>query len=538
MYKVMLVDDDYPVLEFLSDIVEWEALGLHLQSIHENGASALDYALMEMPDILITDISMPKMNGLELTKKMKEQNSNLQVAILSCHNEFEFAQRALKLKVQDYILKETLDPKDLSKLLLSYKEKLEEIHVTVQKNMKLKKQMVINNELAKERFFQQVIYQPKLNNQDWYDQENNIGFPLKNINYLPVLCTIDNYLFMKQYFFSKNTLEFAVHNIINEIISSNNKEAIYFKFESNRLFILFPTRTSIKVDNYEQITKTLEKIQDSLINFLAISVSFLIGEKVAPADFKHELTSLLASESQLFYMDNHSIMMKDSKVHISSDDLFSYYDEAANKFRNLIFAGEIKNVEPIVLKWMNFIKENAFSPSVVKDWVLKILLELTLKLKSLQSFQTHHEIEVIHHEILKIETLIELGNWFISYLESAMLYTMEGLGQTKHKEILSARIYIAKNIESKLSLDEVANHVYLNASYFSRLFRQEMGTTFIEYVTSQKIERAKELLDQTIYSLGEICERLGYDNQSYFIKIFKNVVGKTPNEYRKIKKRY
>src|SRR5690625_3254361 len=534
-YKVMIVDDDYPVLEFLSDIVEWEALGLHLQSIHENGVSALDYALMEMPNILITDISMTKMNWLELTKKMKEQKSNLQVAILSCHNEFEFAQRALTLQVQDYILKETLDPNDLSKLLIGYKGKLEEIHSKMQQQIKLKKQLAMNNELAKERFFQQIIYQPKFNNQNWDNAKNNLGFQLQNKKYLPVLCTIDHYLSMKEYYFSKNILEFAVHNIISEIMSSKDKGAIYFKFESNRLFILFPTCTSIKINNYDQVTNTLEKIQDSLFNFSSISASFLIGKKVTPKDFKHELTCLLDSKSQLFYTRNHSIMIKNNSLNISSDDLFSYYDQAANEFRKLIFASEIKNVEPVVLKWMNFIREKIFSPSIVKDWILKILLELTLKLRSLQSFQPLDEIDTIHHEILNIETLIELSDWLISYLESAILYTKEGLGQTKHKEIIRACIYISKHIESKLSLDDVANHVYLNASYFSRLFRQEMGTTFIEYVTSLKIERAKELLDQTTYSLGEICERLGYDNQSYFIKNFKNNVGKTLSEYRKSK---
>ena len=535
MYKVMLVDDDYPVLEFLSEIVDWETLGLRLQSIHENGASALDYALIEMPDILITDIGMPKMNGLELAKRMKEQNSDLQVAILSCHNEFEFVRHALTLRVQDYILKETLDPQDLSKLLLSYKEKLEETHLKMQKQVRLQKQLTKNNALAKERFFQQVIYQPKSTNQDWYYRENNVGFQLENRNYVPILCVIDNYLLMRQYFFSENILEFAIHNVISELIDNNSKESIYFKFEANRFFILFPTSTSLKVDNYDEIMKILKKIQDSLTNYLGVSVSFLIGEKVAPSDFKHELTSLLSSEGQLFYMDNCSIMMKSNVIHIFSDDLFSYYDEAATEFRKLIFANEIKNVEPVVLKWMAVIKENTVSPSTVKDWVLKLLLELKLKLKSLQSFQSNYEIEIIHHEILKIDTQNELSDWLITYLESAILHTMEGLGKTKHKEIFRACIYISKNIESKLSLDQVANHVYLNASYFSRLFRQEIGITFIEYVTALKMDRAKELLDQTVYPLGEICERLGYDNHSYFIKIFKSYVGNTPNGYRKIK---
>jgi two-component system response regulator YesN len=82
MYKVMLVDDDYPVIELLSETIEWENLGLKLQSTHENGAAAFEKALNEMPDLLITDIGMPKMNGIELTKRLKELNPHLQVVIL------------------------------------------------------------------------------------------------------------------------------------------------------------------------------------------------------------------------------------------------------------------------------------------------------------------------------------------------------------------------------------------------------------------------------------------------------------------------
>jgi two-component system response regulator YesN len=87
-------------------------------------------------------------------------------------------------------------------------------------------------------------------------------------------------------------------------------------------------------------------------------------------------------------------------------------------------------------------------------------------------------------------------------------------------------------MDKRITLDEVAAYLHLNASYFSRLFHKENGITFIEYVTRMKMNRAKELLDQTSHSIGKICEMLGYDNQSYFIKTFKNIVGVTPSEYR------
>jgi len=88
-------------------------------------------------------------------------------------------------------------------------------------------------------------------------------------------------------------------------------------------------------------------------------------------------------------------------------------------------------------------------------------------------------------------------------------------------------------LNTRISLDELAEHLHLNASYFSRLFKKETSITFIEYVTRQKMERAKELLGEAKLTVGEICEQLGYDNQSYFIKTFKSLVGATPIEYRK-----
>ncbi|WHZ03673.1 response regulator [Neobacillus sp. YX16] len=125
MYKVMLVDDDFPVIEMLSELIEWEKLGVTLHSTHENGKSAFEKASEEMPDILITDIGMPQMNGIELTKQLKEINPNLQVVILSCHTEFKFAKQALNLRVQDYLVKDMFDSEEFCQVIKKIVENLE-----------------------------------------------------------------------------------------------------------------------------------------------------------------------------------------------------------------------------------------------------------------------------------------------------------------------------------------------------------------------------------------------------------------------------
>lgn len=138
MYKVMLVDDDYPVIELLSESIRWEELGLCLMGTHENGWNAWEHARLEMPDILITDIGMPRMNGLELSSRMKELKPEVRIAILSCHNEFQYAQQAMRLNVQDYLLKDALDPEDLVQLLRKFKESLDEETKTGWENSRIK----------------------------------------------------------------------------------------------------------------------------------------------------------------------------------------------------------------------------------------------------------------------------------------------------------------------------------------------------------------------------------------------------------------
>ncbi|WP_186580348.1 response regulator transcription factor [Aquibacillus kalidii] len=534
MYKVMLVDDDYPALEFLSEMVEWDSLGLQLQSTHENGLSALENAQLDMPDILITDIGMPKMDGIQLTQKLKEKNPNLQVVILSCHNEFKYAQKAIKLNVQDYILKETLDPDDLSSMLLTYKERLDNEQKRKLNDVKMKNQLKKNEEFAKSNFLREIIYHSN-RSQDWYGEHHNLGFHLKRANYMPILCVMDNYLSAKQLYTSVDTLQFVAQNVINEIIEETNSNIIYMSFEENKSFILYPVQQTLKENNYENAQVMLKKIQYSFSKYLNISVSFLIGEYVTIKELKGELKSLLSSNHQRFYMDTGSITRKLDYTETNKEDLFSWYDEASMELRNLIFEQDLNSIRPTISKWTQFIKEKEFSLESVKEWFLKLLLELKVKMQALQYFQSSFNVEALHQEILYIDNLHELKEWIINYFHSLINIKTEVTDQSKHKEIMDACVYVTKNIEKKLCLDEVASHLFLNPSYFSRLFKKEMKKTFVEYVTSVKIERAKELLDQTTEPIGKICERLGYDNQSYFIKLFKNHLGCTPSDYRRSK---
>ncbi|MCU6791968.1 response regulator [Paenibacillus sp. WQ 127069] len=535
MYKVMLVDDDYPVLELLSEAIDWVRLDLQLTSVHENGISALEACAEDMPDIVITDIGMPKMNGLELIRELQQRKPDIRVAILSCHNEFRLAQQAMKLNVQDYLLKDTLDPADLEKLLLQFKDKLDQEQQQDQLHTHLLDLVDRSKELMREKFIRSTIQEPILDAAKWQMEANAFGLSFQGQICLPVMGFISNYRSVTQRFGSNDILRFAVNNVIQEVLDKESSRTIHVSYDAKESFMLYLYPPGLKVNPYEQTKRTIELIQGALRRSLKITMNYLIGSISTNHDeLKLGLKGLLGSSAQRFYLGEGEIARQQDRGLVKAH-VFSFYDKANEEFRDILIDKREAALLPTIQRWMNVFKEQSCPPEMVKDWVLKLLLDLKLKLQSLQHFRSTYSVDVMHKDILEIDTLTELESWLIDYFHSAISVTGEIMDHSKRLSVLNALQYVSMNLDKRISLEEVAEHLFLNSSYFSRLFKKETGETFIEYVTRMKMERAKELLDMTNEPMCKICELLGYDSQSYFIKIFKSYNGLTPVEYRKQK---
>lgn len=536
MYKVMLVDDDYPVIELLSESIRWEELGLCLMGTHENGWNAWEHARLEMPDILITDIGMPRMNGLELSSRMKELKPEVRIAILSCHNEFQYAQQAMRLNVQDYLLKDALDPEDLVQLLRRFKESLDEETKTGWENSRIKHLFGETRELRKERSIKNFIHQPLLSPEKWMDEAAEYGLFQNGEGCLPVIAYLEDYRHVKYRFSSDQTLHFAVCNVMNEVLDGMKPRGLYIGYNVKSSFLLFSYKPGLQGNIYAEAAAGLKMIQSTLFRVLKIQMSFITGEGTgSPEGLKQQLGQLLAGEEQRFYLEQGEIAKRkslQSPVSGQTNNLFAHYDQASMELREVLLGRSGDLSHTITDKWIAQIRQEKYAPEVVKDWTLKLLLDLKLKLHSLQSARPAYSADTLHKEIVDIDSLPALREWLDNHLKSIARAKGAGAGASKRAEVMEACQYVSLRLGSRISLDEVADHLHLNSSYFSRLFKKETGTTFIEYVTKLKMERAKELLDGTNSTVGEICEQLGYDNQSYFIKTFKLHAGVTPVEYR------
>ncbi|WP_373231203.1 AraC family transcriptional regulator [Cohnella sp.] len=531
MYNVMLVDDDYPVIELLSEAIDWERLGLRLMGCYENGASAWEHSERELPDILITDIGMPKMDGLELSARVKERKPGVRIVILSCHDEFSYARQAMRLNVQEYLLKESLDPEDLVVLLKQFKESLDEERQWDGEQARLHALENNTKELRKEQILKNLIHQPLLSPLKWLQEVSAFGLLLQGEYCIPAVGHLDEYRKVKHRFASDQTLRFAVANVMNEVLNEVTIHGLHVCYNERKQLLLFTYKPSLKTNIYDLVVTSLYKVQATLLKVLKVRMTFRIGKGCgSPESLKENLYQLVSNEEQRFYLEQGEIV-KEQAIPLSSQNLFSEYDAARSELRDALLAKRTQEIGEVASTWIMRIKGEKYPPAMVKDWVLKLLLDLKLQQNSMHLAGTTQSAETLSKDIADIDSFAELQEWLSTYLQTVSSGTEVAAG-SKRPEMKEAYKYVSLNLHRRISLEEVAEHLHLNASYFSRLFKKEMGITFIEHVTHMKMERAKELLDQTPHTVGAICEQLGYDNQSYFIKTFKAHTGVTPVEYR------
>ncbi|MDQ0058675.1 response regulator transcription factor [Paenibacillus harenae] len=532
MYKVMLVDDDYPVLELLSEAVDWEALGLTLYGKHENGLAAWEHAQLDSPDIVVTDIGMPKMDGLELAARIKQLNPSVRIAILSCHSEFQYAQQAMRMNVQDYLLKDQLDPGDLVKLLGKFKEGLEGELLLRQEQLQMKHLFDETRELRKEKHFRNFIQQPLISAAQWQRDFAAYGLLGAGEHCLPVIGYIDDYDTIKNRFDSEQTLHFAISNVMEEVSGTLDLHTVHIGYSIRQSLLLFGYKPSLKTNVHDQIQSGLRTVQRTLAQVLKIRMAFLIGRGCDSLEtLKPALGNLIAANEQRFYLAEGEIA-KWQPERLIEKGLFAYYDQAGAEIREALIARDEAKIVTIAGNWEEAVRKARYPSEEVKDWVLKLLIDLRLKLHGLLYTTSSTSAETLHKEIVHFDSQWGLFQWLKSHLRSYAAAREEGATASKRREVSEAYKFISLNLSRRITLEELASHLHMNPSYFSRFFKKETGQTFIEYVTGKKIERAKELLDQTNHSVHEICEMLGYDNQSYFIKTFKAQAGVTPTEYR------
>lgn len=529
MLTAILVDDDYPVLRYLSQSVSWTELGIELIGCYANGLEAWEGAQQHFPDIVITDIGMPKMNGLEMLEKFNEVNPLFRAVILSCHNEFSYAQQAMKLKVSDYILKESLDVEQLQRILKTISADLSQEKSRAAEVLRYKQKETLNRSALKEKFLKDTLYQMSWSKEAWLDQAQRNGINLEAKYYVPVVISVDRLLeASRSRKMNDYTIAFAVENVFQEILESMHRSVI-FRHSGNELVVL--TCCDEPAKEHQLLYYSLQKGIKAVQQFLKLSVSCLIGREVRqPDEIRQILMPMLKERCQRFYLGEAKIH-RFEKAKYSNEDMYKEYAKFFSSINDSLALNDPERLGGVVKEWTDWVRANAFHPGDVKEWVLQLLMDLQMKTKVTLQYQQEISEEKLHDVVNGIQSLEHLECWITQYLQELSQKLSVLAIRSKRTEVIRAQQYVIQHVTEKMTLEDMACYLNLNASYFSRLFKRETNQNFIEYVNMVKLQKAKQLLQQSNKTVEEISDYLGYANKSYFIKLFKREVGMTPSEY-------
>lgn len=531
MYKIMLADDEGIVIESLCFIIEKEFGNQCKVEWAQTGRSVIELAESFRPDIAFMDIQMPGINGIEAIKEIKEIHSNTIFIIMSAYDKFDYAQDAINLGVLEYlnkpvsrtkivqVIKKAMDIIDKEREKRSrdliIREKLETVIPIIENGL-------INNILFNEYFKEDIENYKKL-----------LGIK-ENYGYIIVLISGEE----QEGSYMTNAVGASVHiqnnySIVREIVKSNF-QCIVGSAMANKIPVFVPT-SEFNMDYNDRI-ELINKSRD-MVRVLRkrLNVNFRIGIgsvhniNDAMESYNEALNTLIHTTTMVAHVDDMAISCdyEDNYPVETEKAIFDCTQEgdingailAANHFFDWMLANYIEHVMDIKLKVLEFVL-----------WSEHIVYEsggMTYEFLSRQDYLP---------TLLKINDMEGIRNWFIEKIRLACLKMISKKKDRSTNVIAKAKAYINSNYNKQISLDDVSREVNISPYYFSKIFKEETGENFIDYLTNIRIDMAKDLLANTDLSMKEICGKVGYSDPNYFSRSFKKNVGITPTDYKERKK--
>lgn len=523
MVRTVIVDDDFLVRSYLKGLESWNKAGYEIIADVRDGEEALLVTQEKRPDVIVTDISMPLMNGIELIRRIRQFNQEIYIIVLSCHDDFEYVKEAMKLGANEYVLKNALDENTLYELLKNSEKQIESQRAKSSDQERTRKLIRMGSQSLKFHFFNRLL-SGTMTAEEREQKRAEAGIRGKFINsavidmFIPQWSEIKTQLSpveMEQYtqlFLSSLTEQ--LENLLGE--DSEYVEVIYL---GEGIFCCF-------LDLSSMCSSSLMK--QKLASVASACFKCCKGE---PYRYSVGVSNICIGDNGVYQAYQQAREMTKLKFYEDRDVLFfdtqitigKQMPQSANELLDKInsyLAGKKKDeMQGAFTRVIADCRKTYVDSKLVVHWV--------------------HEMDTIVHaersredytKIIKIEQLQMIcdGYWKKTLAD----YTKE-IPKGVSAVVKQAIDYIHSHYKNPIGLREVADHVSLNSAYLSYLFKQEMGVGFSNYLLDCRMDCAKSLLRDTNYKIKDVASESGFHDYHYFSKAFKKLNGCSPAEYRK-----
>lgn len=523
-YKVFLVEDEIVTREGIRDNVDWESVGFDFCGEAQDGEVALPLIEKTQPDVLITDIKMPFMDGLQLCKIVKEQMPWVKIIVLSGHDEFEFAQSAVKLGVSEYLLK-PISAAELQTVLQSVAVVLDQERKERATLKELQGRAKDVLALKKERLLLELVV-GGLSSSEAIDQYGEIGLKMIAQYYLVILIKVD-------LFENNGPLQPLKHQQIQHIVTDltdMHRGAFYAHKSVEELLLIMMGDDPEQMEEDGKFLAGL--IKKEIEEQTGCGVIFALGS------IQQRLTNIHRSFADALTHANHAYRDRAAGLNRPLADLQEMPKLNQTAVEHYLRTGLMTEFDAFFEQNLRQISEAALHSTLIKHY---LFVDVILTSAQFVAELGGEETEVIpgmtdvESLMAGLQTADQIKDALRNLISGVLMFRNAQGNHATEDIIFQAKAYIDAHFsDSNLLLEDVASRVNLSPSHFSMVFGRETGESFKSYLTRIRIERAKELLRSTNLKCSEIAYQSGYNDPHYFSYAFKKRTGLPPQEFRQL----
>lgn len=532
MLNVILVDDEPLVRIAFKSFLDWEAHGFRFVGEFSNGKDALDQIKGLEADIIVTDIRMPVMDGLQLIREARVDQSDIVILVLSSYDDFHLVKEAYNYGIYDYILKTEMNPEQLEKLFAKVKDHIMDYRKKTNQHERLQKLYTHNKASLKEAFFKELIWGRAPNDEKLDFEIGQLGLLLKPKNLYMSILQIDDFDILEQKYGndSLQLLLFAMTNIIEEILNEFKIGDVFSNHPSEYVI----TYSFDEIPSSKLIKETLwhlhKRIDNMLLQYLNITVSSGISD-VSMKGFRHMINMYKQARSAVEYK------------FVKGKNSITFFDEVLNHpMTHLEY--KVENGTHILRGFLENPREEQ-----LETLLNHILIDnTTFDLNDFKQIKLIYGVyaSVLYDHSLKKQIILQMKEVFEEYYKRLQTHgTLNGLNEWLRRILYmiceenngegslvkQAKQYIYGNYVEQITLSKVAQSLKVSESHLSRLFSEQTGERFMRFLVKVRIDKAKEYLDTTNLKIYEIAEKVGYTSTEHFSRSFKEVTGKSPKSF-------
>lgn len=531
MYKLLIVDDEQLERQALRFIIEKGMADIQVVGDTGDGASAIHIAENEKPDIVLMDIRMPGINGLEAAKSIRVLLPDTVIIMLTAMEEFTYAKEALALGAAEYLLK-PVRPDELTRLLKKVTVKISTQQAKKQEEIRLRKSLEEVLPFIQMSFVYDLISGNIKDLTQFRERSRFLGMKIDfgvalviNIEKFKQLTDSDTEL-------EKQILKQRMYQLVCNVVGDRGLVSPY---TSDNLVVLLGFKDHYSAEFIkDDVHKTATGIRESILEILDINIRIGIGRYYDnPLELHKSYIEAMNAEQQRFFIGDSQIVHVEDIPYLSTGP-FNYPFHYERVVQDKVRCGDRKQAKKALRELLDEIVKSKASMETVKACVLELLIVLSrsavegganldqltlLNIKGINGLNGCHSKE-------------QIEQWMLDSLDSFMDNMLKNRSSINLRVVNKACDYIIENCHRNISLEEVAQTVHLSHFYFSRLFKQEKGCNFVDFITKIRVDRAKVMLQDPDYTVVQIASEIGYQDASYFCRVFRHVMGMTPKQYR------